>query len=129
MAGGHDPANRGAFPWHKPDAWDRDLLHEFQRLIALRRHRPALSRGSFHFLWANDGVVAVARQLHNDTIVAIFNTSRGTRRLDLPLASLVAHDTILAECWSHDGSRVEQGMLRGLELSARSFRVFATPPG
>jgi cyclomaltodextrinase len=27
MTGGHDPANRGAFPWHAPDTWDRDLLH------------------------------------------------------------------------------------------------------
>ena len=45
MAGGHDPANRGAFPWQKPETWDTDLLHEFQRLIALRRARPALRRG------------------------------------------------------------------------------------
>ena len=39
MAGGHDPANRGAFPWHQTESWNTELLHEFQRLIALRRQR------------------------------------------------------------------------------------------
>ena len=63
MAGGHDPANRGAFPWHQTDSWNTELLHEFQRLIALRRERPSLRRGSFQFLWATGDVVAYARQL------------------------------------------------------------------
>ena len=49
MTGGHDPANRGAFPWHRTDTWDTDLLHEFQRLIALRRRGPpcAAARSTF----------------------------------------------------------------------------------
>jgi neopullulanase len=128
MAGGHDPANRGAFPWHKTDSWDRELLHEFQRLIALRRRRPALLRGSFHFLWARDGVIAVARQLHDETIVAAFNASRATRRLDLSVADLAAEGTVLEECWIDRVVRIEQGMLRSLELSPRSSRVFATAP-
>ncbi len=80
MTGGHDPANRGAFPWHQPDRWDRELLHEFQWLIALRKSRPALLRGSFQFLWAADGVIAVARQLHDETIVAILNASHAVRQ-------------------------------------------------
>ena len=54
MAGGHDPANRGAFPWHKRETWDTELLHDFQRFIALRRQRPALRRGSIHPLWASE---------------------------------------------------------------------------
>ena len=36
MTGGHDPANRGAFPWHQHETWDTELLHDFQRFIALR---------------------------------------------------------------------------------------------
>src|ERR1700678_3069316 len=99
MTGGHEPANRGAFPWHKPESWDRDLLHEFQRLIALRRERPALRRGEFQFLWAADGVIAVARHLDEDCIVAIFNASRETRRIDLPVAPLLADETVVVECW------------------------------
>jgi neopullulanase len=128
MAGGHDPANRGAFPWHKPDTWDRDLLHAFQRFIALRRQRPALRHGSFQFLWAAAGVVAVARQHQRETIVAIINASRDTRRFDLPIANILSDETVVAECWGHDSARVEQGMLRRLELAPRTARVFATAP-
>ena len=127
MTGGHDPANRGAFPWHNPDLWDRDLLHYFQRLIALRRERPALRRGTFQFLWAADGVSAVARQLDGETLVALFNTSQETRRLDLPVANLLADETVLTECWGREVVRVETGTLRRLELAPRSSRVYATP--
>jgi len=128
MAGGHDPANRGAFPWHKTEVWDKELLHEFQRLIALRRQRPALRRGEFRFLWADNNVVAYARCLHDETIVVALNASRHSRRLDLPLGNLVADETVWAECWAHDTVRVEQGVLRNLALAPRSGRVFATPP-
>jgi cyclomaltodextrinase len=127
MNGGHDPANRGAFPWHTPDLWDRDLLHYFQRLIALRRERPALRRGTFQFLWATEGVSAVARQLGGETLVALFNTTQATRRLDLPLANLLADNTVLTECWGREDARVESGTLRSLELAPRSSRVYATP--
>ena len=44
MSGGHDPFNRGAFIWDSA-VWDMALLNYFQRLIALRRARPALRRG------------------------------------------------------------------------------------
>jgi cyclomaltodextrinase / maltogenic alpha-amylase / neopullulanase len=127
MTGGHDPANRGAFPWHNHELWDRDLLHYFQRLIALRRERPALRRGTFQFLWAADGVSAVARQLDGETVIALFNTSQETRRLDLPVANLVADDTVLTECWGREVAPVETGTLRRLELAPSSSRVYATP--
>src|SRR5262249_41431017 len=88
MAGGPDPANRGAFPWHRPETWDTELLHEFQRLIALRRSRPALCRGSFRFLHAHDDVIAYARQLGDEAIVVAINAARMPRRIDLALEGL-----------------------------------------
>jgi neopullulanase len=128
MAGGHDPANRGAFPWHKPEMWDTGLLHEFQRLVTLRRERPALRGGSFQFLLASEGVIAVARQLRDETIVVVINSSRETRRVDVALGKLVVDQTVMTECWSHHAVRVELGMLRDLKLAPRSGRVLATPP-
>jgi neopullulanase len=141
MTGGHDPANRGAFPWHQKETWDTELLHDFQRFIALRHQRPALRRGSFQFLWAKDGVIAFARQLADETIVVLFNASRDPRAIDLPLGAaalrqdsglrrvppLVADGTILAECWTHEAVKVERGMIGGLKLAPRTARVFATP--
>jgi cyclomaltodextrinase / maltogenic alpha-amylase / neopullulanase len=128
MSGGHDPANRGAFPWHKPDSWDTDLLHAFQRLIALRRQRPALRRGSFQFLSAVDSVIAYARQLGDETIVVVINSSRQSRRLDLRIEPLVPEGRVLEKCWTHESIKVEQGTLRGINLPPRSGCVFATPP-
>ncbi len=127
MAGGHDPANRGAFPWHKPETWDTDLLHEFQRLIALRRARPSLRRGSFRFLHAEDQVVAYVRELDGEIVVVALNASRSNRRIDLALDGGVPDGTILEEAWSNRSTRLEQGMLRGLELRPRSGLILATP--
>jgi neopullulanase len=128
MSGGHDPANRAAFPWHKTDTWDTDLLHTFQRMVALRSQRPALRRGSFQILLAQGDLLAIGRQLGDETIAVVFNVARETRRLDVPLANLVADGTVFEEVWSRgEPVRVEQGSIRGVELAPRSARVFATP--
>ena len=103
-------------------------MHEFQRLIDLRKERPAVRRGEFHFLWAADSVVAYARRFHDETVVVALNASRYSRRLDLPLGNLVPDETVWVECWTHDTARVEQGMLRNLTLAPRSGRVFTTLP-
>ena len=128
MAGGHDPANRGAFPWHKTDTWDTDLLHEFQRLIALRRARPALRRGSFRFLHAHDEVIAYARQLGDETVVVAINAGADAapaRHRDRRVSCRTA--PILEQAWSNHTVPVEQGKLRGVELGPRSGLVLATP--
>jgi cyclomaltodextrinase len=126
LAGGHDPANRAAFPWDS-SAWDTALLHDFQRMIALRRSRPALRRGSYHSLYDEGSVHAHLRQLGNETIVVALNVSTATRRVDIPLGGHLPEGTGLDEVWTHGGARVEGGMLRGVLLAPRSGRVFATP--
>jgi neopullulanase len=127
MAGGHDPANRGAFPWHQPETWDTDLLHQFQRLIALRRSRPALRRGTFRFLHAHDEAIAFVRQLGDETIIVAINAARMPRRLDLELGDVLPEGAMLEQTWTHRMVQVEQGMLRGVELGPRSGLVLATP--
>jgi cyclomaltodextrinase len=127
MIGGHDPFNRGAFRWDLPETWDTDLLRDFRRFIALRKQRPALRRGSFAFLLAEDGVIAHARQFKDETIIVAINTATGPRRVDLPAATLLDDGAGLDEVWSRDVARVEAGMIRNLALDPRSARVFATP--
>jgi neopullulanase len=127
MVGRHDPDNRRAFPWHKTDTWDTELLHDFQRYIALRKARPALRRGSFGFLHARDGVVAYGRQLGADTVVVALNASTGPRQVDMPLEGLVPDGTVLKEVWTHETVRAEAGVLARVTLTPRSGRVFATP--
>jgi cyclomaltodextrinase len=127
MEGAHDPDNRRAFPWYTPEAWDRDMLHDFQRYIALRRSRTALRRGSFRILHADDDVVVHARQLGSDTVVVALNAARTTRRVDIRLSGLIGDAAGLDEVWTHESVRAEAGALRSVELAPRSGRVFATP--
>ena len=47
MTGGHDPANRGAFPWHKPDTWDTGLA---ARISAADRPAPAAAGAAPRFV-------------------------------------------------------------------------------
>jgi neopullulanase len=129
MTGGHDPLNRGAFPWDNTTVWDTGLLHEFQRLIALRKERPALRRGSFRFLLAEGDVIAYARQLGGESVIVAINAARGARGVDLPVESLLPEGTALEEAGTHAPLRVEQGRIRGVDLAPRSGRVFATPVG
>ncbi len=113
MAGGHDPANRGAFPWHQTDTWNNDLLHEFQRLIALRRAATvtptrviSVSVGE----GPDGGLYTPARRGNND---------RGAERREAdatgwicPLAACSQTEPSLTECWSHDSMRVERGKFK-----------------
>ena len=127
MLGGHDPANRGAFPWHDRDSWNLDLLHEFQRLTALRHARPALRRGTFHILHAAGDVFAHARKLGDEVVVVAFNVGQTLQRLDLPIQGCVPDGTELADPWSHQRMAVEAGCVRGLEIPPRSGKVLTTP--
>jgi cyclomaltodextrinase / maltogenic alpha-amylase / neopullulanase len=124
MAGGRDPANRAAFPWHRPETWDKELFHDFQRMIALRHAHPSLRRGTFTILYAADDVFAYARQLDGETILIALNVSKSTRRLDLPLLDLVAEGHVFEEVWEKGSAKVERGSIHGLELAPRSGRVF-----
>jgi cyclomaltodextrinase len=128
MLGGHDPANRAAFPWHRPDGWDRDLLHDFQKMIALRRANPALRRGSFTPLYAKEDVFAFAREHEGETFVVALNTAKGTRRVDLDLTGRAGEAGRLHEAWTRATVGVEGGFVRNLELAPRSGRVLATNP-
>ena len=124
MTGGHDPANRGAFPWHDTTIWDHELLHDFQRLTALRKAHPALRRGTIHILFAVDDVFVFARCYREETIIVAFNPSRETRRVDIAVDSVLKDRCVLQDAWSHQTRSVEGGYLRSFEVEPRSGRVF-----
>jgi neopullulanase len=128
MSGHHDPDNRRAFPWHRTDSWDTDLLHDFQRYIALRKSSQALRRGTFRFLHAHNGVVAFARSRGAERVIVALNASTSSRNVDIPLLEAGIPDgTVLEEVWSHGTVRTDGGSLRGVALAPQSGRVFATP--
>lgn len=127
LSGGHDPACRAGFPWES-EAWNTDLLHEFQRLIALRKQSAALRRGTLRFLLAEGDWLAYSRSLADEHVVVVLNRSRETRTLDIATTGL-SDGLVFDEAWSKTQVRVTAGALRGLALPPRSGRVFRTPEG
>ena len=75
LKGGHDPYCRGAFPWDDTRKWNRGVLVELKRLIQLRHATPALRRGSFLPIYADQAVVVYARQFEEQTALIAFNTA------------------------------------------------------
>ncbi len=126
MRGGHDPANRGAFPWHQSDTWNTDLLHEFQRLIALRKSRPALRRGSFRILHAAGDLFVHARQLGDETVLVAFNAGRSTGSVDLKLTGLQPRPSVLEDPWTRKPASLDGDLLH-LEIASRSSLILGTP--
>lgn len=81
MTGGPDPDCRGAFPWHKEESWNHDLLAFVRRVTALRHAHAALSLGSYQTLHADHETFAFQRDCVGESVVVIFNA--GTRRTAL----------------------------------------------
>ncbi|GAC1469705.1 MAG: glycoside hydrolase family 13 protein [Isosphaeraceae bacterium] len=129
VVGGHDPANRAAFPWHRTDVWDMNLLHDFQRMIALRLSHRALRRGTFTVLHASDLVFCYARQDETETFVIALNASHETRRVDIPLLGLAPDGSLWDEVWGRLMLPAEAGHLHNLEITPRSGRVLRKHPG
>lgn len=125
LAGAHDPANRGAFPWDQA-SWDSALLQEFQRLIALRKSRTSLRRGDYRSLLARDMVHVHSRALDQDVVIVAINASRQTKVVDIPVAGLLAEGAVLSEAWAKTVVKVHDGQIRQVRLSPRSGRVFLT---
>src|ERR1700721_1540132 len=65
------------------------LLNWTKRLIAARRSRRALSRGTLRFLYpSNRKVIAYLRQLGDEIILCVANLSRSAQAVELDLSGL-----------------------------------------
>ncbi len=127
MSGGHDPLNRGAFPWHRPETWDRDLLHEVQRLIALRKSHAVFRRGTIEFLNTNDShdeVVAYLRKHEGKHGLVLINCGPDPIDVEVVVGRGIPEETRLREAWSHEPLVIPDGRGPSLRVPGRSGRVF-----
>lgn len=125
MTGGHDPDCRRAFPWHDPASWDRDLLAFTRRAVALRHAHVALRRGTYEPLYAHDEVVAYGRRAEAEGAVVLFNAGREPRVVSVDVSDLLP-DGALSDVWGGLPGRISRGVLRHLELPARSVAIFVS---
>jgi glycosidase len=95
MDGGGTPDNRRPMRFELTD--DERALREFvKQLIALRKAEPALRRGEWQTLLADDakGVYGFARYLkaqRNDAVLVILNTSAQPQTIELPVLGDSSH--------------------------------------
>ncbi len=67
LAGGNDPASRGAFPWD-PAAWDHELRGFVRAALALRASDAALRHGATSIVGAYGPALAIERRLDDDRL-------------------------------------------------------------
>jgi neopullulanase len=124
MEGGEDPDCRRAFPWDQ-SRWDQDLLAFFHRAIALRRNHPALRRGRYVRLHADDrhNVYAFARQGEGETLVVVLNNGPESYDLDLPGKGSFADGAILRDVWGDGEAQLVDGRITRATLEPRSGAI------
>ena len=78
---------RRTMPWDCPETWDRVLLEETRRLIALRRSSDALVRGGIRYAHVGPDAVAYLRETRAERLLCL--ASRDVHApVRLPLAAL-----------------------------------------
>ncbi|MFO7740697.1 MAG: glycoside hydrolase family 13 protein [Anaerolineae bacterium] len=124
MEGGPDPDTRRAFHWDE-SGWDEDLLLLSRRAIALRHAHPALRRGRYVRLRADDrhNAYAFARKGDHETLIVVLNNGMDSWDLDLPADDLFADDTLLRDVWGSLEARVVAGRITHATLKPRSGAV------
>jgi neopullulanase len=129
MEGWHDPDCRRAFPWDQ-SRWDQDLLAFFRRAIALRHSYPALRRGRYVRLHADDQhkVYAFARQAEQQTLVVVLNNGPERYDLDLPVRGLFVNGALLRDVWGDSEAQVVDGRITRGTLEPRSGAVLTEQP-
>ncbi len=124
LEGRADPGCRASFPWDE-SAWDRDLRAYVQRCIALRKAHPALRRGEFRWLLADQGILAYGRRLDAETWVVVLNANPKPLTLDLPVADYLEDGSSLKDAWADSTYTVAKGKLKALRLGAREAVVLS----
>jgi len=119
LEGGPDPECRKSFPWDDAQ-WDHDLRNTLKKLIMLRKTNPALRQGSFHRMYASEGVYAFGRKLGDETLVVVINASNQARNLDVPGDGLGWSDGPLTTVFGEAKASVSRGQIKGLKLEPRS---------
>ena len=100
------------------------MLEYIQRLIGLRREHAALRRGSYHELYARDGVYAFARELQGECFLVVGNVNRRSAQFEISTDVLPELRGEFHDLLSGLSARVAHERLITLSLPARSGSVF-----
>jgi len=105
-----------------------DLFAYYRRLIAIRKAHPALRRGKYVSLHAEDGVYAFLRCLEDEKLVIVLNNSETTYLLDVPVKGYQPDGAVLSDLLGGGEAMVAGGRLRGLSLPPRTGAILFSRP-
>ncbi len=127
MSGEHDPASRGAFPWDRPETWDRGLLDFYRGAVALRHTHRAIRRGAFTGAGASGMAAAYVRSDESDAFVVCINAGDAPEDLRLTVPALDGRTlepvTWDGWSWGPGDAVVVTGGTASVGLAPRSARV------
>ncbi len=118
LDGDKDPDCRRAFPWDKSE-WKGDLRDWVQQLIGLRKKIPAMRRGEYIRLLANEKSYAFARKLGAEKVVVAMNLSENAETLRIPVSDLLRDGDELRSLLNHERFGVHEGFIE-IKLEAWS---------
>ncbi len=79
LPGGPDPDCRRAFPWNDVPSWNQDTVALVKKLTAVRHATPALQRGDFQVLYAQNDLLIYVRSHGSDRAYVLMNTASESR--------------------------------------------------
>lgn len=124
LPGDQDPDCRRAFPWDRPESWDREALAYHKQLIALRRQYRALRRGSFIPLHESDYTYAFGRRLDGEALLVAVNVGDSLHTITIPTGGLFPDGAALNTVFGQAGITHADGQVT-LALPAREGIVLA----
>lgn len=122
MTGGHDPDCRRGFPWDGA-SWDHDLLNYTKAAIAMRKEHPALRRGSYLRLYAENKVFAFARKLEDRSFVVILNAGENPKKAFFSIEALEGITGNPATIFGPDAHPFLENNTLNIEISPRNGTV------
>ena len=122
---GRDPeVAREAFPW-KQSRWDIELRDFFKCCTRLRKDHPALRRGEFSTLYAEDQILAYIRKLDQEMLIVVINTGISDYTLDIPATGYLPQGLRLQNILDKGEAVVRDGKIQGLTIPARNGAILA----
>lgn len=112
MTGENDPDCRKTFDWNEEN-WDHELRAYYQKLIALRKTKKALQRGSVRFC-STENVFAMERVWENERLLVLINNTEDCQ--EYPLSRAKGVDLLGGKEYAAGGS---------IELAPYSAAVLA----
>lgn len=125
LTGTGDPSVRGCMPWDQAE-WNQDLYTFYQTLIRLRRTAPALRRGGFQLLHAEEETIAFLREAEEEKLIVVVRRAEDSVKTLPVLMGGIADGTRFRDALSGADATVVNGALPVDQLPSIGAQVWRT---